>query len=400
MDYGLNTGWTNQMNSPNLDFPGSVLNTYQQIKAAGAQWIRVEIPDPALVDITSLLQQIKASGLKILGLIDGDTYTGFTQHDWSAGSSEAGGGTGQNAYLDGLIQKFGTVAKMYSGLIDAYEVWNEPNAWTVAPGQGGTYIYPSNFAYLLKGVYPLAAGTPVVSGGLFQFNDASGLHTQKDYMTSTISALNGSPAFDFAGIHPYVDSGGHVMDYNVQACINDIAGTTGKPLFVTEFGWSSSAVGESVQQSNFGVASNVMRRDYRVPVAIWFKLQDSTNLNYGLLRSDGSQKPVCGAFQNNVSVEIAAAERWSSFFNQERMVLQAITGNTSIPLGTPSMRTGIGMKWYNLYLDGHQLGPATSYEYPFHSWQWGKTGVAQDFGSWRVEDVNGTATAYGPTGSL
>jgi len=376
MELGLNTGWTNQP-SGTLDFPGGVLQTYPQIAATGAKWIRMGIPDPSLVDITALLTSIKAAGLKVLGLIDPGTSTPSGQRDWSAGSAEAGSGTGQNVFMDGLIAKFKQAAAQYAGLVAAYEVWNEPNAWTMAPGQGGSYIYPSNWAYLLKNIYPLAARVPVVSGGLFQFRDAGGLHTTNDYLSS---AIGYGAIFDYVGIHPYVYAS------DLAACF-----IGNKPLFVTEFGYNTAGMNEAQQATNLSNAIDVLRRSGRVAAAFWFKLQDSVGLEYGLLRLDSSQKSAYRAFRGGVFVEQAALQRWSSFFLQ----LQAL----GLAATVPPTGTGIYQKWYTLYLSGHQIGPATSHEYAINGWD-GSPGVAQDFGSWRIEWFNSQAYCYGPMGTL
>jgi hypothetical protein len=71
-------------------------------------------------------------------------------------------------------------------------------------------------------------------------------------------------------------------------------------------------------------------------------------------------------------------DHWDSFF----VMLAKATGNPNVPL--PAMSTGIYNAWQGLYLEGKQLGPASSYEYDSVDWN----GVAikcQDFGSCRIE---------------
>ena len=71
----------------------------------------------------------------------------------------------------------------FRGRISTWEVWNEPNAWTSSNGagvySGGSFIYPSNFAWLLKRsyaaikTYQKGKTSTVISGGLFG-HDPSG----------------------------------------------------------------------------------------------------------------------------------------------------------------------------------------------------------------------------------
>lgn len=70
-------------------------------------------------------------------------------------------------------------------------------------------------------------------------------------------------------------------------------------------------------------------------------------------------------------------------------------------INLPATNTGIYTVYYNLYLNGVQLGPCTSYEYTSIDWS-GKQITCQDFGSYRIEWVQrvGPKGIYGPTGSI
>ena len=52
----------------------------------------------------------------------------------------------------------GLLAGHFEGRVTAWEVWNEPNAWgffdAVGHIWGSSFIYRSNFAWLLKEAYP------------------------------------------------------------------------------------------------------------------------------------------------------------------------------------------------------------------------------------------------------
>jgi hypothetical protein len=112
------------------------------------------------------------------------------QTDWIADAYETTGGArnGDNPYIRAFASNaVAVLAKHFSGTtvagdgtpvprIDSWEIWNEPNAYTGRDARGnptgGSYVYPSNFAWLLKRSYAAVvaaqpAGAQVIAGGLF-----------------------------------------------------------------------------------------------------------------------------------------------------------------------------------------------------------------------------------------
>ena len=391
----------------NTDFVGSVLTSIPQLKTARAQWVRMSIgggynayPDwvtPApngttrTSQVDQVVQAVKAAGLSILGLLDAGTVTGYNQAAWSANSVEAGGGNGDNAFIDHMGVTFGMLSQHYAGQVDAWEVWNEPNVWTVSPGVGGTYIYPSNFAWLLKRIKDAQRDkAPIVSGGIFAFQDSAGLHSGSDYLAATVAAgksiWSGALPFDSVGQHLYLPLASY------QQAISEFTAVTGKPLSITEWGWQTPPATYQQQQDWLGSANSLFVHS-AVAGAFWFKLQDSPNLNYGLLDAAGNAKPALTAYQAGVFMDQAIQLLWDSYFLQ----LQRLFPQANIQLAPKG--TGIYHAWYNAVLGGKQLGPATTYEYPITDWA-GNPGVGQNFGSCRVEWYSSGSHAYGPYGQI
>ena len=87
----------------------------------------------------------------------------------------------------------------------------------------------------------------------------------------------------------------------------------------------------------------------------------------------------------------AILTHWNSYF----ATLGKAIGNITILF--PMTGTGIYNAWQSLYLQGKQLGPATSYEYNSVDWN-GAAIKCQDFGSCRIEYHISTGMwhAYGP----
>jgi len=99
------------------------------------------------------------------------------------------GGNGDNGYLKDFSKMAAVpLAQHFSGRISSWEVWNEPNAYTQYSSTtgytGASFIYPSNFAWLLRHVYEDVkdagiTGVQFVSGGLFG-HDIGGLDSVMD----------------------------------------------------------------------------------------------------------------------------------------------------------------------------------------------------------------------------
>jgi hypothetical protein len=160
---GLQGGWVIS-NSGQINFPHALQNQLPLIQQAGAGWVRIGFRlgncysnwidtgcngTKALDQYDQVIQDAQNRGLHVLGLINNESWLG-NQSLWTANNAENAGGNGDNPYMQELSQNAAVVlAKHYSGIINTWEVWNEPNAWTANPSPGvytgGNYIYPSNF---------------------------------------------------------------------------------------------------------------------------------------------------------------------------------------------------------------------------------------------------------------
>src|SRR5258708_2877708 len=143
MQLGLNSGLTMAPNGDTSEF----LATVPLIVHAGAKWVRIGMgggyqyyrdwTTPGADGTTMqgkfdvLIPKVKQAGLKIMALVDSSMYYG-NQAQQTANNQETGKGNGDNPWLQALGQTFSYVSQRYAGSIDAWEVWNEPNAWTIS----------------------------------------------------------------------------------------------------------------------------------------------------------------------------------------------------------------------------------------------------------------------------
>jgi hypothetical protein len=206
--------------------------------------------------------------------------------------------------------------------VGAWEVWQEADAekwWPAGPN-------PAAYTALLQATYPAlhaVSGAPVILGGL----------TGNDYpFLEALYAAGAKGSFDAVSVHTdtacgiaspysyYRDPDGRVSRWSFlgyQEVLQSMAaaGDGDKKLWMTEMGWSSSSalcdqgvwagqkpggVSEDAQALFLRQAWHCVASDPRVAGAFWFNLvdlgaDDAPDHRFGLLRSDGSEKPAFAA---------------------------------------------------------------------------------------------------------
>jgi hypothetical protein len=316
---GLQGGWAID-DAGHVNFLHSVRSELPLMQQAGAGVVRLNLrlgacfkdwktAGCATADAASALsiydlvvnEAINTYHLKVVGLISNESWPGGAAQ-WTTNNAEVAWGTGDNAYIRAFATgAAGVLARHFVGRISIWEVWNEPNAWTANPSPGvytgGSFIYPSNFAVLLKRSYAaIKAAQPgststVVSGGLFG-HDIGGVTltvvtpdgarqtiTKKGAVESNVDPLGaaatpatctsrvpsgadylcntyrmgllkagwtaGAFPLDAIGQHLYIDQGGLTSASKIKAYLQDVraayvafeGAATAKKIQMTEFGW-------------------------------------------------------------------------------------------------------------------------------------------------------------------
>lgn len=335
--YGVDDGWA-------VDHPtGRVLLTpakARQYADAGAGWIRIEFSllDRALghdtwdPDILALYDQAvdnaRAAGLKVVGLIDGGSWRG-TQADWLQNSVEEEGGNGDNDYFQNFVANAVVPLVLhFHGRIDTWELWNEPNACTTGcPYRGGTYVHPSNLSWALARTWVNVhinqniSGVKLYLGGVFGHNIGGVISYRNagaQYIDDTY-ALGLGAAGSFAwtwteyGVFPvdgimqhfYIDQGGlttreHVqqyLDFVRQAYTKYEGDDTPKKTIITEFGWRTTSVSEEVQAANISTSFDALNSTPYVAGAVLFRYGDVPGLAFGIVTGSGVHKLSYDDFQ-------------------------------------------------------------------------------------------------------
>lgn len=226
-----------------------------------------------------------------------------------------------NDYADA----FAYMVARYGDRVAAWEIWNEPNQDAFFK----TDDQPGRYAALVKAAYPAAkranSGPTILAGSVADSDFA---------FTERLYDLGIKGNFDAYSVHPYSVDRSPLDPMEDPYIKNSFArgipavhatmarhGDGDKQLWLTEFGWSTTTartsepwrngVDADVQAKFLKQAFNKMRDWSYVPVGVYFKLRDTgTNpldrvAHYGLLNTDGSQKPAFAAFR---SVAAAAAD--------------------------------------------------------------------------------------------
>jgi hypothetical protein len=205
------------------------------------------------------------------------------------------------------------LANRYRGQVQAWEIWNEENTsrfWST--GSDAT-----RYTGLLRAAYPAVkaadSAATVVFGGTFG-NDTS-------YIATAYQA-GAKGYFDAMAVHPY--SGNQAPDmpggwFGGYRSVRDLMLSQGddKPIWFTEFGWSTTsaangvgygAAGQAVQADYLTRAYRMVEQDPYVQVAIWYNFRnnfwnndrDGWEYQLGLLYTTFAPKPAYAAFKNYV----------------------------------------------------------------------------------------------------
>ncbi|MCC7371185.1 MAG: hypothetical protein IT306_22405 [Chloroflexi bacterium] len=355
---GLQAGWAVD-DQGNVNFTSSFSLQNRYMHEAEASWIRLNFRlgacftdwitpgcngRTALQTYDEVVSIAHDHGFQVLGLIGHEAWRG-EQAEWTANNAEHAGGNGDNPYLRRFADDAATVlAAHFDDRIRAWEVWNEPNAWTEQDERGrprgGSFIFPSNFAWALthahaaiKAVQPDAI---IISGGLFghDLGDAAllfartacptGVNSGADYLCATYEMglqhagwQPGRFPFDHVGQHLYIDGGSLTSEEKLRFYLDDVrdaylqyeGAETTKTTHITEFGWSTKDLSQELQAENLVLAFDTFRQVEYVARAYWFHAQDvpEAGLFYGLADSAGKQKRAFAAYQTATDYQAAVA---------------------------------------------------------------------------------------------
>lgn len=207
-------------------------------------------------------------------------------------------------------------AERYRGRIAAYEIWNEPDFRDEGDGIGWNCDLeeaPRYVDYLRSAALAIRQATPgtLVVGPALSSTNSERKRALLAQLEGTRFA-DGSRAanlLDAVSVHQNVpgdDGAGpwlvRLLGNNLYPLAEWAPSLATKAIWVTEFGWRSTTVGEAAQRDNlagalglltgggdFPLCTNIGR--FAVSHGFIYKLLDSPDETSGLFRVDGSAKP-------------------------------------------------------------------------------------------------------------
>ncbi len=299
-----------------LSIPGNLLSYASQavldrdldrVKASGMRWIRFDIVanainlQPGRYDwpvVDRVVRGADRRGLKILAILT-------TLPTWCVPAGAWKTGPVTQAHRDAYVTFARAVAQRYRGIIDAYEIWNEPNLdqfWAPTPST-------RDYTALLRAVYPVlkqaAPGTPVLSGGL---GDGESPDIHPVPFLQGMYDRGGKGFFDAVALHPYADrnpavtpgTGWGMNEIAPLRALMDARGDQQKRLWATETGAPTGGVGSVSPQRQAQMAQGVVKRWFaspRVGPLFWYTLNDYSGDAkdpenfFGLFTLNGTSKP-------------------------------------------------------------------------------------------------------------
>ena len=300
----------------------SDLNEYfQKLKDLGATWVRWDLDWEAIQPNNSNEYQWEDSdrvantaqkyGINSLGII---TYA----PRWSQTGSCSSGRHCPPASPATFAKFAGIVAQRYKGVIDVWEIWNEPNIeifWYPSPS-AEEYTALLKVSYTkIKEVNPQAI---VISGGLSDAGDEEGVSISPLTFINTLYDFGAKGYFDAVALHPYTYPGYNYGWPQITSVLDLMKekGDGAKKIWITEYGAPTGGSGEAFEIGEPGFtydgdfmtekAQEQMVKDIfafqsenskSIGKIFWYNLQDtSMNLStienfFGLIHYDGTKKP-------------------------------------------------------------------------------------------------------------
>ena len=231
--------------------------------------------------------------------------------------------------------------------VRSWQVWNEPNIpafWATGPDPSAYVELLDATGSAIRAADPaaeiVAAGLPLADNGIPIGTFLNGMY-----------AAGARGTFDTLAIHPYASDALGVLQILWAARLQlDRLGDPDRPIWATEFGWSTDGppvtitMSEAAQAATLRDAIGLMQRSrsaLRLRGFVVFRWRDVTlnprqtdvwALHTGLVRADGSPKPALAALRDAVAgwrEEPAAGQQIAS-----EAALSALTAPTP-GAGTP-----------------------------------------------------------------
>jgi hypothetical protein len=286
---------------------------------------------PNLAAYDTVVNNLRAQGIQVVMLINGESYYNSHNYDPNANANETNSvANGDNAYIDDFVAKaVQPLVAHFHDRVKVYEIWNEEAATS-------TYVYPSCYSWMMTKSWRAVHVTLGYSDCLVVTSDGTdGTPTDGPYLNSLFQAGNnpavnsflsnrslyGCYPMDGYGQHLYIDGWELAPSADIQTCIDTYRNTymgyegssnSWKGTWITEIGWDANYLQQrnptwswaqclSVQAQNLTTSFNVFNTQGAgsyVKFTSWFSWQDGAGMYFGLHDTSGNPLPDYTSFTN------------------------------------------------------------------------------------------------------
>jgi len=260
----------------------------------------------------SIVNNARAQGVKILAILS-------TAPTWAGSNANGTRPPANITYWEEFVRQ---VAQRYNGLVDAYEIWNEPNLMNSGTGIGwdaDLWASPRYVDYLRAAAIKIrtyAPGTLVVGPVTSSRPDSRTVEVFKQLQQVSFPDGPASKFLDVVSFHANASDDESTativsrISSQLSTLLNRNPSNVNKPIWLTEFGWKSNRVGEASQRDrirNIVMAvsgqtcvnlcdicgpSGTVGCGFKFTHAFIYKGIDTPTESSGIFRGDRSAKPV------------------------------------------------------------------------------------------------------------
>lgn len=267
-----------------------------------------------------VVEDLREAGIEPLMVVLGSPPWANAQPESTAGHYLHVPPTGPalDAWLERYVDFLTEAVERYEGVVRRWEIWNEPNLAVFWRPRPDVAAYRQVYTTLRATILRADPAAEVAVGGLGALvvasrPDVSGLTFLRN-LTRTTAPI------DNVAIHAYTTDdhapGIHIpgeKNFDDIGRVGDkLAAERGRPsVWLTEWGWSSTAVGEERQARYVDRSLAIVERRYPyVELATYFAEVDRRpDLFQGLLGQDLAPKPAARAFRRHADLAASRCER-------------------------------------------------------------------------------------------
>lgn len=339
-----------------------------------------------------IIDGFRQQGLRVYGLISAEAMPGDPGEQFRG---PVDGAPVANDWIRRYADTFVQIAELFHREVDYFETFNEPDDWH---GGDRNWVHPQWFAVMLEEVHNRVRNNPAIRHIKIISGPLQGLHADDQHHNNNGGAkyLNavyqagrhffgwgsfGKPfPFDGVGYHLYIAQSPANSDAAIRAKYREymdevrqvIRSAEGgdKPIFLSEFGWQSSVMGDARLVECMRVGVQCVLDDPSVALGIWFCTQDFAE-KFGLYRegdlSPANRKPVHDAFKAMCQLPLqavvvtppAVGEQWIGAVTAALLNLRLGPGTEHVQIGSLVQGTEVEVvervgAWVRVNVNGQQ----------------------------------------------